>query len=365
MRKKNRRGAALVLIAALMVGMLTFLALVFDFSRIYAQKNELHTAADAASIAGVLALLSDTMLVDDSAISIGQRNEVLKKTISVFPADVDCGIWDDATAVYTPLHAAGTTCASSDNAVRVVTRDSANWVFPVLVGATGKQLTRESIAWAGYIDKAACVKPVAMRYETLTTLLDPANTDTFRVLTAYDMQQLASLPVASLTFTLKASASGEPGNFGAIELPGGQGGNWFRTNLATCYSGLIGRGDVIDLQTGNLSGPVMGGAGGYGPNPGFCEPLASNGDCMDGQGNVGKLVVTALWTCALPYCNPAATPQVNGASIPVTIQGLVSFMLDNVSPPPDVTITGHFVSAPIGGTVSSIPSTVRRIVLVK
>lgn len=361
MRNNARRGATLILVAALIVGMLSFLAFVFDFSRMYAQKNELQTSADAASLAGVLALLSDTTTVVDSAISIGQRNEVLKKAISLFPADVQCGIWDDAAAVYTP----SAWCGSFENAVAVTTRDSANWVFPVLVGATGKQLTTSAIAWAAYVGRARCVKPIAMRYETLTKILDPTNTDVLRVLTPYDMQQLATLPVASLTFTLKTGNSGEPGNFGAIELPGGQGGNWFRDNLATCYQGLIGRGDVIDLQTGNLAGPVVGGTDGWGNNPGFCEPLAPNGDCMDGNGNVGKLVITALWTCELPYCDPSATPQVNGASIPVTVKGLVSFMLDKVTSPPDVEITGHFVSAPVGGTVSSTPSTVRRIVLVK
>ena len=365
MHNKRRRGAVLLIVAVLLTALLIFLAIVFDFSRMYAQKNELQTSADAGSLAGVLELFSNPDSVVDSAISIGQRNEVLKKTITVFGGDVDCGIWDDATAVYTPVSVPGGPCESTDNAVRVTTRDSANYVFPVLVGATGKELTTVAIAWSAYVDRAYCVKPVAMRYETLTTLLDPANTDTFRVLTDYDMQQLATLPQASLTFTLKTGDAGEPGNFGAITLPGGNGGNWFKTNFATCYQGLIGRGDVIDLQTGNIAGPVMEGADGWGPNPGFCEPLASNGDCMDGNGNVGKLMVTALWTCELPSCDPTATPQVNGASIPVTVKGLVSFLLDKVTSPPNVEVTGHFVAAPVGGNVSPIPSTVRRIVLVK
>jgi hypothetical protein len=331
----------------------------------YAQKNELQTAADAGSLAGVVQLLSDPTIVVDSAVSIGQQNQVLKTTIAVAPADVDCGIWDDATAVYTPVSAPGGPCVDTDNAVRVYTRDSANYLFPLLLNAGGKQLTTVAIAWQAYVDRAACVKPIAMRYETLTTLLDPANPDTFRVLTAYDMQQLATLPQASLTFTLLTDAPGEPGNFGAISLPGGQGANWFRTNFATCYQGLIGRGDVLNLQTGGISGPVIQGAGGYGNNPGFCEPLEANGDCMDGNGNIGKLALSALWTCLLPSCDRTATPQVQGQSIPVTVQGLVSFMIDRVTSPPSVTITGHFVAAPVGGSVSSIPSTIRRIVLVK
>ena len=366
MRNRLRRGAMILMVAILMVALLSFLAFVFDLSRMYAQKNELQTAADAGSLAGVVQLLNNPDSVVDSAISIGQQNQVLKNTIAVLPADVDCGIWDDATAVYTPVSVPGGPCESTDNAVRVFTRDSANYVFPLLINAGGKQLTTQAIAWQAYVDRAACVKPIAMRYEELTTRLQPANTDTFRVLTDYDMQQLATLPQASLTFTLKTSDPGDPGNFGAIRLPGTSGANDFKTYFATCYRGLIGRGDTLNLQTGNLAGPVAQGAAGWGPNPGFCEPLEPNGDCMDGHGNIGKLVVTALWTCELPYCDPTATPQVSGASIPVTVKGLVSFMLDRVTVPPDsVTVTGHFVAAPVGGNVSSIPSTIRRIVLVK
>jgi Putative Flp pilus-assembly TadE/G-like len=365
MRNNPRRGAILVVVAIMLVALLSFLAFVFDLSRMYAQKNELQTSADAASLAGVVQLLSNPDSVVDSAKSIGERNEVLKQAITVIRTDIDCGTWDDATAVYTPLSTPGGPCASTDNAVRVVTRDSANYVFPVLLNAGAKQLTTTAIAWQAYVDRASCVKPIAMRYETLTTTLQPTNLDTFRILTPYDMELLGTLPQASLTFTLLTSNPGEPGNFGAITLPGGSGGDWFKTNFATCYAGLIGRGDVINLETGQIAGPVAGGAGGWGSNAGFCDPLTSTGDCMDGSGNIGKLMVTALWTCELPNCDPSTTPQVQGKSIPITIMGLVSFMLDKVTSPPKTTVTGHFVAAPVGGSVSSIPSTVRRIVLVK
>lgn len=332
----------------MIVGMLSFLAVVFDFSRMYAQKNELQTAADAASLAGVLELLSDTTLVADSAISIGQRNEVLKKTIALFPADVDCGTWDDPTAVYTRLHS-GTTCASSDNAVRVATRDSANFVFPVLVGASGKELNTSAIAWAAYIGAAACVKPVAMRYELLTKILDPTNPDLLRVLTAYDLQQLATLPRDALRFMLKTGHPAVPGNFGALSLPGGQGGNWFRANLGGCYAGFIGRDTVVNTQTGNLHGPVLQGA------RVFCQwninPSAP--ECQDSNGNMGRLMVVPLWH----------TADAVAGNTSVTIKGLVSFNVDSVTPQAE--IIGHFVAALVAGTVSSTPSTLRRIVLVK
>jgi hypothetical protein len=357
MRKNNRRGVTLILVAALMVGMLTFLAFVFDFSRIYAQKNELQTAADAASLAGVIELLSQPDSVVNSAISIGQRNQVLKKTITVFPGDVECGTWNDAAATYAP---SGAPCAITDNAVRAATRDSANWVFPVLVGATGKQLTTSAIAWAAFVGRTSCVKPIAMRYEMLTQTLDPTNPDPLRDLTPYDLQQLASLPVASLTFTLHLGTGSptDPGNYGSLSFPrtqsgmGGPGMESWANNFAGCYDGLLGAGDIVHTQPGVGLGKVREGV------IDFCSPPGLTngrwGNCMDATGTtVGRLMVVPLWYTA---------DMVSG-NTSVTIRGLVSFLLDHLTDSGD--IIGHFVSVPAGGTVSATPSTLRRIVLVK
>jgi Flp pilus assembly protein TadG len=357
MRNNPRRGAILVVFAIMLVALLSFLAFVFDLSRMYAQKNELQTSADAASLAGAIVLSTDTTTrtVADSAISIGERNEILKKTISLFRADVQCGIWDDAAAVYSPSAACG---RPGVNAVAVTTRDSANYVFPVLIGATGKQLTSSAIAWAAFVGSARCVKPIGIPYALLTKTLDPTNTDILRALNAYDLQQLNTLSRNQLRFELKISSpaqAGLPGNTGALNLPLDNGANDYRRNLATCYAGLIGIDTVVSLKTGSMPTPTISGL------KGFCDPLTPDpslpngldGQCQDGNGNMGKLMVSPLW-----YAQSC-----QGGSCNVIVKGLVSFKLDTVTT--QAAIIGHFVSVPVGGTVSSTPSTVRRIVLVK
>ncbi len=350
MRNKPRRGAMLVLVAIMMVALLSFLAVVVDLSRMYAQKNELQTSADAASTAGVIALLADTTTVVDSALSFGARNQVLKKTISLFPADVQCGIWNDTTGVYTPSGH----CGSFENAVAVTTRDSANYVFPLLLGATGKELTRPAIAWAAFVGETNCVKPIAMRWQVLTYTLDPTNPDLLRDLTAYDLQRLNSLPRDSLRFTLKFGSPTDPGNFGALNLTGSQGANDYSNNLGTCSSQFIGVGTVLKTLTGDVIGPTRAGVAQ------LCQPLTPtpspnvDGQCQDGNGNMGMLMVVPLWY----------TPTSCNGSCTVTVKGLVSFLLDSVKFS-GAEIIGHFVSVPVGGTVSTTTSTVRRIILVK
>ena len=56
MNLSNRRGAVLVLAALIMVAVFDILVIVVDISRIYVQKSELQTAADAGALAGVMEL---------------------------------------------------------------------------------------------------------------------------------------------------------------------------------------------------------------------------------------------------------------------------------------------------------------------
>jgi hypothetical protein len=39
-------------------------------------------------------------------------------------------------------------------------------------------------------------------------------------------------------------------------MPGGQGGNWYRTNIQTCNPSIITIGDDYDTEPGNMVGPT-------------------------------------------------------------------------------------------------------------
>jgi Flp pilus assembly protein TadG len=343
-RAKNRRGVMLVVGAVFIVAALSFLAFVVDLSRIYVQKNELQTAADAAALAGVIELTDDTLAVADSASSFSEKNKVFKKAISIPAGDVVCGIWDDDAGTFTPA----ANCGLQQNAVAVTTRDSASYAFSLLFTQDGKEVQRTSTAFLAFVNGSACVKPWGIPYPQLTKTLDPGNPDTLRELNQSDLEKLATWPPEMLTFTVKYGDPTSPGNFGILELPGSTGGNDYRDDIATCNPVLIEIGDTLSVMTGNKVGPTLQGAAD------LCQPLMANGACEDGKGNTGLVVVAPLYY----------TPEVcNGTKCDVIIKNLVSFSLDTVTS--DANVIGHFVAFTSGGTIGGTPSTIRRPILVK
>ncbi|HEY6074000.1 MAG TPA: pilus assembly protein TadG-related protein, partial [Anaerolineales bacterium] len=209
----NRRGAMLVLAATVMVLMLGFLAFAIDLSRLYAQKNQLQTAADAASIAAVIQLINDTTSVRTTASTYSQSNRVFGKSIAVPAADVVCGTWDDVGGTFTPSAGSPTKCGSAENAVAVTVRDSASYLSPVLLGRPGKQLSATGRAWLAFVGSASCFTPWGIPYQTLTKLLKPGDPDTLRALDAIDLQRLRSYTSAQLRFKLNG---GGPLSSGAV-----------------------------------------------------------------------------------------------------------------------------------------------------
>ncbi|MDQ3243690.1 MAG: pilus assembly protein TadG-related protein, partial [Gemmatimonadota bacterium] len=244
---KRRRGAMLALVGIVMVAMLSLLAVVVDMSRMYTQKNELQTVADAAALAGLLQLYKDVYYVDDSVIAHGARNEVQKQTITIAGSDVICGVWVDDTDPQTFTPNPNGNCAITDNAVSVTAKAAALSAMPGILDVGNKQLVVNAIAWGAFVDASDCVKPFGMQHQILTKLLQPGNPDTFRTLTALDLEKLRTLPIADLTFQLKYGSAQSPGNFGAIEMENpnaGGGGAEYKLNIAKCNPTKFARGQI-------------------------------------------------------------------------------------------------------------------------
>lgn len=347
--RRSRRGAVLPLAAVLMVLVVLCAGVVVDMSRAYAQKNELQTAADAAALAGVMELFSDTLGVLAAARYYSGQNEVLHRSLPDASSDLECGVWDDDTRTFIPSDH----CGATDNAVSFTIRDTVTFTFPLLLGMSQKQISATARAWIAYVDATKCVKPWAMPYALLTKTLDPANPDTLRELNDYDIEQLKTLSRDERRFMLKlGSPPDAPGNFGSLNIPNPEtpanGGQLYRYNIATCNPGRLGRDSVVFTQTGNMVGPTMQGA------RELCSPLTPQGGgaCMDGDGNLGVSVIAALWSSIEPL----------GGTSRVTIKQLVSFTLDTVSA--DAEIIGYFTAGTYGGSVGNYRSTIQRPLLV-
>jgi Flp pilus assembly protein TadG len=102
MQLKARRGAVVVILGIMVVALVSITAISIDFSRLWALRNELQTAADAAAHAGAIQLLppnnaGNTISV---ATSYAQLNKTMTQTASVDA--VVLGDWDDAARTFTP-----------------------------------------------------------------------------------------------------------------------------------------------------------------------------------------------------------------------------------------------------------------------
>jgi len=354
-RLKNRRGAILVLAAFVMVVVLGMLVVVVDMSRIYTQKNELQTAADAGALAGVLEMIktSPEAEIKDSAVSFGEKNQVLKQAINVATADVVCGNWDEANKTYLGDSAE---CGPAENTVAVTTRGAANYSFPLFMNSN-VQLAATARAYVASVGKTDCIKPWAIPYDELTTTLQPGNTDIYRNLDAIDLQQLHELSLAERTFTLKIGSPPASGNFGSLRIPDpddprANGGNLYASNIINCNGTPIGPGDVLDTQTGNMAGPTSKSVEEFCANNGSFQ--ASTGNCYDKNGELGITVKAALWS--------QLTDKGQG-NYSVQVRQIVAFKILNVSKQAEV--TGAFLPIVTKGGLTPLNTTIKRPILVK
>src|SRR5689334_15248284 len=98
-RFRNRKGVFVVLFGILFTALMAAAAIAIDFSRIWAMRNELQTAADASSLAGAVQLSTtsnSSFQVDSATRSYAGMNSAMGA-----PANVDSvvlGQWNDNVA---------------------------------------------------------------------------------------------------------------------------------------------------------------------------------------------------------------------------------------------------------------------------
>ncbi len=357
MNLKSRRGAILVLAAFIMVAVLGVLVIVVDISRIYVQKNELQTAADASALAGTIELIvgSSAAAIKDTAISYAAKNKANGAAVSVGTADIACGLYDAATHTY--LGNSGT-CDAAQNAVTVTARAPAKYSFVGFLSASN-QVTAVARAYGAYVGATKCIKPWAIPYTKLTKTLQPANLDTLRNIDSVDTRILRTMTVAQRTFTLKIGSPPNAGNFGSLDIPStdpsapNNGANLYEYNITNCNPTLIGAGDTLQTETGNMKGPTVKGIADFCTANGSYDN--STGNCYESNGTLGIVVKAALWS--------QSTIKANG-NFSVIVRQIVSFVLENINNS-DASIRGHFLPYLTTGEITSTRTTVQRPILVK
>jgi hypothetical protein len=160
---KNRRGAIVVMAGVFMIAIMVIAAISVDASRIFAAKNELQTASDAAALAGALQLLEDSSTAGDTARAYALRNLVEQDAID--SVEIEYGVWQ-------PTERTFILNGEPHDAVRVTTRHPLPLSLARVFGDSTVTVSASAIAWsAGPVQEPQCLKPLAVPYSRLLQIL--------------------------------------------------------------------------------------------------------------------------------------------------------------------------------------------------
>ncbi|WP_148135297.1 pilus assembly protein TadG-related protein [Candidatus Formimonas warabiya] len=200
----NEKGSAMILVALGMAVLLGLVSLVTDTGLIFVSQAKLVNAVDAAALAGAQELPGRP----DLAVTVAENYAV---TNGVNAHDLDIEVMNE------------------NKAIRVQAERNVNLLFAKILGINTGFVEHEATAQVGPIAATEGVVPLGIQEQELN----------------FGEQ-----------YTLKVGAGeSDTGWFGALAL-GGPGASTYEENLTYGYPEVISIGDILDVQTGNISNPT-------------------------------------------------------------------------------------------------------------
>lgn len=253
MQLRVRRGATLVLVAALLVVIFGMAGVAIDMSRLYVIRAQLQTTADASAVAGIVEVKDKRPTnAPTAALQYVPPNTVERQVATVPAGNVEGGTWDFATNTFTPL-ASWTDPAL--NSVRVTANYQATYTLASIFGSPGRLVQARAVAALGFVGTSDCLRPWAVSYQTiLNSLYPPAGSkDPSYNLTAQDIQTLTAMsyPADSITLLQGTSNQLTPGNIAQVVVNNPWNGNNSYTNAINgCANLPIGPGTWLNGDPG-------------------------------------------------------------------------------------------------------------------
>lgn len=208
MHLQEEKGSVIILLTVGLTFFLGLAALVVDAGLLFASRARLQNVADAAALAGAQELPKSYGQAEQVARAYAQENGAL-------PAEIE--VETDPVL----------------NTVKVTVRRQSSLFLARLLGFELADVQAAAMAQSQPVTSATGIVPLAVEQ------------------TSFEYGRL---------YTLKTGAPPQmgAGEFGALSL-GGSGASRYEDNLKYGYSGVIRVGewgDVIDTETGNMSGPT-------------------------------------------------------------------------------------------------------------
>jgi Flp pilus assembly protein TadG len=241
MNHRKQRGAVLVLVMIGMVALLAMVGLAIDMGHLGLNKSRLQSTVDAAALAAakVLDQGGDQGQATEAAMNVfGLNSQEHPELDNVMNDGLNIVVQYSNTV--NPF-AAGTAPA---NYVRVAATDFSMWAgLTSLVGVDNMSTAACAVAGPSPTINNAC------NIAPMLVCGDPAAAPPYY---GYEPDVLSVLKLASGS---NPTSPVGPGNFQLIRL-GGAGGQLVRQNMAGSYTGCLEDDEMVETQTGNLTGPV-------------------------------------------------------------------------------------------------------------
>ncbi len=285
--RTRERGSVLIFVAVSLAACLAFAVLAIDVGAIFVTRVQLQNAADAAALAGASALLNgDQAEATDRAIAVAGENVALQdgpEPVVIVEDDVTFPTASRCRVVTHRTEATG---------------DPLHTFFSPIVGVTDRLAQVTAVAEAEYFLVCAtdCVKPWSIpdRWQDLDgdeefdygepytdlngndqwDLGEPFDDEDgngqYTPDEPYDPVSTGYLPPADVGIRLMLKSGSPhdaivPSFFYAVclpplhspEGPPQTGANIYRWNIANCNASIVGVGDSLEVEPGNMQGPTQ------------------------------------------------------------------------------------------------------------
>lgn len=289
----DQRGFALVLVTMGMVALLGFAALVTDIGMLILTKQRLSNAVDAAALAGGHELPGSADLARDTAQNYALQNGCNTDTPLVSAYD-----------------------GRQDSKITVTAAKEVDFTFARVLGINSGTVNARASAGVNGLSSYRGAAPLAIPDQV------------FDFNTLYKLKQGSNDPVGSPL---------GPGTYGALSL-GGNGASTYENNLKYGYGEKLSRFDVIDTETGNISGPTKDALAyriGLCNHSPVCSPSHFDPGCS-------RIII-------IPVYEPVVIDK--GQVKRIRIVGFAAFLVDSVVPGSgnENEIYGHFIRMVVDG----------------
>lgn len=359
-RLGGERGSTMIMVTVSIVACFAFAVLAIDGAILMATRTQLHNAADAAALAGATGLIDgDQTVATERAIDFAAYNEAFQNTSQPVIIDASDVSFPQPDVIRVQTHR---TSATGD--------PLRTFFMKVINPASDNTADMTAVAAARIYDVCAsrCLKPWAIpdRHEDLdgNGVWDPGEAydpDVTGYRAPIDVGASVILKVGDSHTTI------EPGIFYPIDFPplnnpDGEkpltGGSWYREWIAGCSPYVVGIGDELQLEPGNMVGPTTHGM----------EDLIAQDPGAYWDGSAGTVKGSAYGVSPRVGLVPMFDPQLpptSGRNY-VTVTKIGAFFIESVGPGSQV--QGRFmelttVGRPCGGGLGT--GLVKGIVLVE